>query len=376
MKKLLTFLIIWLASLRVLMIVQAKPQAGSSTFAKYLSQLPAFTGFWQIKLTRSFQGIQTIGYQKEIFDPQQGKYIFEYQFFKPKNLTIPFDTSAKGQILFDQDQITQITILLGEQFLLEGGIETWDKLRLTLNQIGNPNPIFSKLRDLKKFQLNIFLPYILPYMNLKPGKTYSFQTIDLRSINQDQIKAIPVQVIPHSKTFYQLQYSDFTVDLFYNQQGQLISYKTPFFEWLLITDPAKQLEIQQKISATTPQVDEEAKIETKKEAPIKPPAKTAIPKTSTQTKTGEAQTKAEVKTEGEVEAEDKIEIKTGAEVETEIEIETPPLSQTGESRPPESAPDQKPLPDTFANLKNLDLQEQIQKLARKKQKKTCPLVIK
>ncbi len=248
MKRLVFLLAIWLLTLKGVLATQWLETFNKDTQINQISKIKSFTGFWEIRLTKSFRWLTTLWYKKEIFDASGWKYLFEYKFLTPSQLTIPLQPTAKWEINFDSQNIKNLNILIWKEFIIQWEIETWNKLRLSIKQINDPNPIYSKVRDLQEYQFDIFLPYLIPYLNLKQWQTYIFKTIDITALDQQTIKTTNIEVNKKNNYNYSLKIRDYEIQLFYNSNNTLVRYETPFYVAQLISDPAKQKQIEDQIN--------------------------------------------------------------------------------------------------------------------------------
>ncbi len=336
MKRIALLLLIWMLTLKGVLATQWLEAINKDTQINQISKIKSFTGFWEIRLTRPFRGLSTLGYKKEIFDTTKGQYIFEYNFLNPSQLTLPIQPTAKWEIIFDKQEIKNLNILIWEEFTIEGSIETWNKLRLSIKQINDPNPIYSKVRDFQEYQFDIFLPYLIPYLDLKQWQTYIFKTIDITSLDQQKIKTTTVEVSKKNTYHYLIKIKDYEIQLFYDTNNTLIRYETPFYIAQLIKDPLKQKQIQDQIA-------------------IKPVAQTITLQPSPQKPSS-------------------WDLNSLTISQNSKQLTSWSKLSWGKSTQFKQLETNKPQIDTFATLKNLDIKKEIKKASSRYKPTFCPLI--
>ncbi len=210
MQKLLITALLWAISLILLLYIEWKSFSNNELKNnEYIQNINSFSWFWQIKLSKPFKNINTIWYKIENFDKENKIYTFEYKFLSITWLILPFEPKIYGKVLFDNLlNIKNLQAIIWDQYLVQFEIETGSIWRLSLTQIWQPTPIFSKLLDLKDINFDFFLIYSLPYQNLEENKIYSYKIIDIQKIYNDQISTKEIYISKIAPNKYKLKTKD------------------------------------------------------------------------------------------------------------------------------------------------------------------------
>ncbi len=214
-----------------------------------ISKIQSFSGFWEIKLSKPFRWISTIGYKEEAFDKNKLIYAFKYQFINLSGIILPINPSAQWKIILDKNfNIKNIQAIIWKKYLVNADIETWNILKINIKEIWKINPIYSKILKTEKLNLNFFLLYAIPYLDLKKWKKYKFQTLDILSIKDWKPKQQDIFVEKIDKNKYKLQTNWFEQKLIF-ENWKLTSIRNPIFIEQLIKNPTTRQKIIDQIES-------------------------------------------------------------------------------------------------------------------------------